>query len=114
MRERLTNAQLARMESDAEVARGYYARHGKLPTSTGLDVIELVPRVVAELRARREADLSAEEVEALEFARRCVLGDWGRELLTLSQDERRQWEADRSRARRSLALLTRLIVGGAK
>jgi hypothetical protein len=50
---RLTDEQLRRIEMDADTARQYYARHGSLPTGTGLDVIERVPTMLSELRSLR-------------------------------------------------------------
>lgn len=56
----MSEVQLRRMEMDADEARGYYARHGTLPTATGLDVIERVREAVAELRTLRAAMLTSE------------------------------------------------------
>jgi hypothetical protein len=65
MSERLTPEQLSRVESDCDVAKQYCARHGRLPTSTGLDVLDRVPSMVEEIRARRALDLTASEIEAV-------------------------------------------------
>ncbi len=69
---KLTEEELRRMEMDADTARGYYARHGLLPTATGLDVIERVGRAVAELRTLRATAFTQEEREALAEVLRCV------------------------------------------
>jgi hypothetical protein len=64
---RMTDAQLVRVESDADTCRGYYARHGVLPTSTGLDVLDRVPAILAELRERRARDITVQERSDLRY-----------------------------------------------
>lgn len=51
---RLSDEKLRRTEIDAVTAYQYYARYGVLPTSAGLDAIERIAPLIAEVRAHRE------------------------------------------------------------
>ncbi len=103
---RLSDAQLARLESDCEVAKQFYARNGRLPTSTGLDVLDCVPAVLSELRQHRAGDLRDEDIDALKWL----------------QVQARAIQYDRVKAgsdgfpnpARALAVLDRLIARGGK
>lgn len=75
------------------------------------DLAERVDEAVTELRARRAADLSAEEVEALEFARKVVSAS---ESLFADRMGDPKVAAHVERCMASKVLLDRLIAGGAK
>jgi hypothetical protein len=50
---RLTDEELRRAEMNADTAKQFYARHGKLPGTAGLDVLDVVPALIAEIRDLR-------------------------------------------------------------
>lgn len=50
---RLTDEELRRAEMNADTAKQFYARHGRLPGSAGLDVLDVVPALIAEVRELR-------------------------------------------------------------
>lgn len=58
---RLSDEKLRRTEIDAVTAYQYYARYGVLPTSAGLDAIERIAPLIAEVRAHRTALASIEQ-----------------------------------------------------
>lgn len=103
MSERLTDDALQRIEAWASDARIHYNRTGLIRVGLALDTFDRVPELVAELRERRAADLTAEEREALAW----LVRHWGRHLGPMVMNDPAY-----KQKRAALAALDKLIGGG--